>query len=78
MNGENNLVNHPKHYNQGSIECIDAIESMLGWEGFRDFLRGQVVKYNWRLSHKEQDVLDVGKAKWYQDRLDSHMKKEKK
>ena len=28
------LVNKPEHYNQGSIECIDAIEAMLSKEEF--------------------------------------------
>ena len=23
------MVNHPPHYNQSSVECIDAIESRL-------------------------------------------------
>ena len=34
------LVNHPKHYNQGEIECIDAIRAMLGTEEFIGYLRG--------------------------------------
>ena len=36
-------VNHPAHYTQGSVECIDAIESALGPDGFVAFLRGQVI-----------------------------------
>lgn len=26
------MVNHPQHYNQGSIECIDAMVSAFGKE----------------------------------------------
>ena len=33
-------VNHPKHYNVGKIEVIDAIQD---WE--LDFCLGNVVKY---------------------------------
>ena len=28
------LVNNPDHYNQGEIECIDAIEAMLSKREF--------------------------------------------
>lgn len=29
MNGNNNSVNHPTHYNMGKIEVIDAIEDLF-------------------------------------------------
>ena len=28
---ENDAVNHPSHYTQGGIECIDAMKSALGY-----------------------------------------------
>lgn len=62
-------VNHPSHYTQGSVECIDAIASALGKEGFIAFLRGQVLKYTWRLAHKGSAAEDAAKAAWYQQRL---------
>ncbi len=62
-------VNRPSHYTQGNIEAIDAIESALGREGFIAFLRGQVIKYQWRLTHKGNPAQDAAKAKWYGDRL---------
>jgi hypothetical protein len=69
-------VNHPSHYTQGKIECIDAIESALGFYGFRCFLQGQVIKYNWRLGLKGEDAIeDARKAQWYQDKLVSHLTK---
>jgi hypothetical protein len=56
-------VNHPAHYNAGSIEVIDAIEA---WQlGFCD---GNVVKYVARFRHKN-GVEDLKKARWYLDRL---------
>ena len=30
-------VNHPPHYNQAGIECLDAIEAATG-EGFEHYL----------------------------------------
>jgi hypothetical protein len=37
-------VNKPAHY-QGSIECIDAIESAMTKEAFRGYLKGNIIKY---------------------------------
>ena len=57
-------VNHPKHYNTGKIEVIDAIEE---WEmGFCD---GNVIKYVARHRHKGKPIEDLKKAKWYLERL---------
>lgn len=62
------LVEHPPHYNQGSVECIDAIEAALGPEGFQAFCRGQVLKYAWRAEHKGHPEQDLQKAIWYANR----------
>lgn len=62
------LVNHPDHYTQGGIECIDAIESALGKDGFKAFLAGQVMKYVWRYQHKN-GAEDIAKANWYLQKL---------
>ena len=35
-------VNHPPHYNQQSIECIDAIQCATG-EGFENYLQGNIM-----------------------------------
>jgi len=69
-------VNHPRHYTQGGIECIDAIEAALGPAGFTAFLQGQVVKYTWRLGRKDAAEQDAAKARWYADRLVKHLAKE--
>lgn len=56
-------VNHPKHYNFGTIEVIDAIEDWgLG------FHLGNVVKYVARAPHKGSELEDLKKARWYLDR----------
>ena len=39
LEGYNN-INSPSHYNQGRIECIDAIEAMLSIEEYIGYLRG--------------------------------------
>ena len=61
-------VNHPEHYNQGTIECIDAIEAMLSHEEFVGYLRGNSLKYRWRFRYKN-GIEDVRKAEWYERRL---------
>ena len=61
-------VNHPPHYTQGGIECIDAIRAALGDEGFIAFCRGNALKYLWRCEHKGNPVQDLEKADWYLNR----------
>ena len=64
-------VNHPKHYNSGKIEVIDAIED---WGlGFND---GNVIKYVARHKHKGKPIEDLEKAKWYLERLIQQLKQE--
>lgn len=58
-------VNHPSHYNTGSIEVIDFIEDAgLG------FSLGNAVKYIARAGKKDpsKTAEDLEKAKWYIDR----------
>jgi len=62
------MVNQPPHYTYGDIECIDAIRSALGPEGFAAFCRGNIIKYNWRCDHKN-GLQDLEKAAWYLNKL---------
>lgn len=70
-NGHNNyeskpapeMVNHPKHYNMGSIEPIDVIED---WK--LNFNLGSTVKYIARCDYKEKPIEDLEKAAWYLNR----------
>lgn len=57
-------VNHPEHYTQGGIECIQAIEASLGKEGFAAYCKGNVLKYLWRYEHKN-GIEDLKKAEVY-------------
>lgn len=61
-------VNHPNHYCQGGIECIDAIQAALTPEEFKGFLKGNLLKYVWRWDLKG-GVKDLDKARWYINRL---------
>ena len=62
------VVNKPKHYNQGTIECIDAIEAMLTHAEFVGYLRGNSLKYRWRFRYKN-GTEDLLKAQWYERKL---------
>ena len=55
----------PDHYKHGGIECIDAMRSALGKEGFRHYLRGTILKYLWRLGHKDAPEMEAAKIKVY-------------
>ena len=61
------MVNHPRHYNESGIECIDALEAMLG-DGFEAYLQGNIAKYLWRYKYKN-GVEDLKKAQWYLNKL---------
>lgn len=62
-------VNHPSHYCQGGIECIDAIEAATaGLEGIEAVCTGNAIKYMWRWKHKN-GAEDIKKAIWYLERL---------
>ena len=59
----NDVVDHPSHYNYGSIECIDVIKEVLG-DSFVDYEIGNVIKYIFRHKHKN-GLEDLKKAQWY-------------
>lgn len=64
-------VNHPSHYTQSGIECIDAIDSVTsGYERpGHGYYAGQVLKYIWRAPFKGHYLQDLEKAQWYLNRL---------
>ena len=65
----NEKVNHPNHYNNGKVECIDAIESAtVNKNGIEAFCVGNIIKYLWRYEDKN-GIEDINKAKWYLDFL---------
>lgn len=75
LNEQPDPVNSPSHYNSGGIEAIEAIEASLSSEGFRGYLKGNVMKYMWRHEKKAKPIEDLKKARWYLDRLISALEK---
>ena len=63
-NLKDNKVDHPKHYNQGSIECIDAMIAAFGKETVEHFCICNAFKYLWRSEFKNGSE-DIKKALWY-------------
>ena len=65
------MVNHPSHYTNGGVECIDAITSALSsYEDSVDSrLVGQVIKYLWRAPLKGKYEEDIKKAQFYLNSL---------
>lgn len=62
-------VNHPRHYTQGAVECIDAIAAAtVGKSGIEAVCVANVLKYLWRYENKG-GRRDAEKAKWYLERL---------
>ena len=62
-------INNPEHYNQGAVECIEAIEAMLSPDEFIGYLRGNSLKYRWRMRYKGSPIEDQKKAAWYENKL---------
>ena len=73
---ENDSVNHPAHYTQGGVECIEAIEASMSKEEFTGYLKGCVEKYVWRYKYKNNPVEDLEKAIWYLTRLKEIIERE--
>ena len=62
-------VNHPKHYTQGGVECIDALAaSTINLKGLDAVCTANAIKYLWRWKGKN-GVEDLKKARCYIDRL---------
>lgn len=74
---KSDMVNHPSHYNQGGIECIDAIESaLIGLSGAEAFYTGNIIKYIWRWKQKH-GTEDLEKIEFYLNRLMKYVGSEK-
>ena len=65
------MVNHPSHYTQGEIECIEAIRyinNKLHIEGYEGYCLGNFIKYIWRCNFKN-GWEDIDKAIFYLNEL---------
>lgn len=61
-----NNVNHPQHYQNCSLECIDVMRVIVGTKYTAIFCICNAFKYMWRYKHKNGDE-NVAKARWYLD-----------
>ena len=61
-------VNHPSHYNQGGIECIDAMVAAFGKEAVENFCLCNAFKYVWR-NRDKNGFEDIDKAIWYLNKV---------
>lgn len=68
-------INHPVHYTQGKVECIEAMEASSTPEQFIGYLKNSVLKYIWRVGLKDDSLKDIKKAQWYLNRLVNYMEK---
>ncbi len=69
------LVNHPPHYTAGRYEAIDVIEDAVARapDPVLGSLQWQALKYLLRLWDKGNPTMDAAKARWYIDRLITHL-----
>ena len=65
------MINHPPHYTQGEIECIEVIKYIndkLHTEGYEGYCLGNFIKYIWRCNFKN-GWEDIDKAIFYLNEL---------
>lgn len=75
----NDSVNHPRHYNQGSIETIQFVDQVCAhYFGDEAFSVGNALRYLARAPHKSNKLEDIKKAVWYLNHaIDMIVSKEK-
>lgn len=61
---EEDVVNHPSHYETGKFQCIDMMIDDLGAGTVLPFCVANAYKYLWRAAHKN-GYEDIRKAHWY-------------
>jgi len=75
VDAEKDTVNHPSHYTQGNIECIEAIaEATKQLHGIEAVATANVIKYVWRWKSKN-GIEDLQKAQWYLNHLIKQIQK---
>ena len=58
------MVNHPPHYTDGGMECIDEMIMIFGYKTVYHFCIGNAWKYRRRALSKNGDE-DIQKSHWY-------------
>lgn len=72
----NENVNHPSHYNQSAMECIDEMEYLFGTYAVIGFCKCNAWKYRSRAPFKGNQEEDNKKADWYIQKLKELEEKE--
>lgn len=68
-------VNHPSHYTNGKVECIEALEAATSrLSGIEAVCTANAIKYMWRWKLKNGEE-DIDKAIWYLTYLKNHLKR---
>jgi len=64
---EDEMVNHPSHYNRYSIEVIDMMVAVFGAEKVADWCEITAFKYRMRMGLKKDNPVqqDLDKEAWY-------------
>jgi hypothetical protein len=66
----NEMVDHPSHYNQFKREVIEEMRLLFGDEAVKSFCKLNAYKYMRRADYKGKKEEDLAKAEWYMDYLD--------
>ena len=75
VDAKKDIVNHPSHYTQGNIECIEAIaEATKQLHGIEAVATANVIKYVWRWKSKN-GIEDLQQAQWYLNHLIKQIQK---
>jgi len=58
---------NPEHYQGivGNYQYIECMEFILGYEGLKAHLMGQIYKYMMRMGKKDSEQQELGKVIWY-------------
>ena len=58
---------NPSHYQGivGNYQYIECMEFILGYEGLKAHLLGQIYKYMMRMGKKDSEQQELGKVIWY-------------
>ncbi len=64
--GSKDAIN-PSHYQGivGNYQYIECMEFILGYEGLKAHLMGQIYKYMMRMGKKDSEQQELGKVIWY-------------
>lgn len=65
----NSAVDHPSHYNDYDVECIEMMRRIWGDEQVAIFCKLNAFKYRMRLGHKDAIDQDLAKEQWYINKL---------